>query len=79
MKKHEALLPTMDANDDKVNGVLLFADRLLQEEHFVADKLSNKMMNYLENADRTLIMDSNNETGTSLPRINEEGIEHPRS
>jgi len=43
MKKHEALLTTMDANDDKVNGVLSFAERLLQEEHFAADKIAKKM------------------------------------
>ena len=65
MKKHEALLTTMDANDDKVNGVLLFADRLLQDEHFAADKISNNMVNNLENADRTSIIDSKNEIGTS--------------
>jgi len=39
MKKHEALLTTMDANDDKFNGVLLFADTLLQEAHFAADEI----------------------------------------
>merc|ERR1719450_930708 len=33
----------MDANDDKVNGVLSFADRLLQEDHFAADKISKKL------------------------------------
>ena len=65
MKKHEALLTTMDANDDKVNGVLSFADRLLQEEHFAADKISNKMVSSLENADRTTIIDSRNEIGTT--------------
>merc|ERR1719166_734062 len=43
MKRHEALLTTMDANDDKINGVISFADRLLQEEHFAADKISKKM------------------------------------
>merc|ERR1712142_1327793 len=43
MKRHEALLTTMDANDDKVNGVLSFADRLLQEDHFAADKISKKL------------------------------------
>merc|ERR1719187_1199394 len=40
---HEALLTTMDANDDKINGVISFADRLLQEEHFAADKISKKL------------------------------------
>merc|ERR1719266_1982161 len=43
MKKHEALLTTMDANDDKVNGVLSFAERLLQEEHYAAEKINKKM------------------------------------
>ena len=38
MKRHEALLTTMDTNDDKFNGVLSIAHRLLQEEHFAADK-----------------------------------------
>merc|ERR1719232_751592 len=42
-KKHEALLTTMDANDDKINGVLSFAERLLQEEHYAAEKISKKM------------------------------------
>ena len=43
MKKHEALLTTMDANDDKINGVLNFAERLLQEEHFASEKITKKM------------------------------------
>merc|ERR1719288_183380 len=42
-KKHEALLTTMDANDDKINGVLSFAERLLQEEHYAAEKITKKM------------------------------------
>merc|ERR1719288_40982 len=41
-KKHEALLTTMDANDDKINGVLSFAERLLQEEHYAAEKITKK-------------------------------------
>ena len=43
MKKHEALLTTMDANDDKINMVLNAAERLLQEEHYAAEKISKKM------------------------------------
>merc|ERR1719278_1836917 len=43
MKKQEGLLTTMDANDDKVNGVLSFAERLLQEEHYAAEKITKKM------------------------------------
>merc|ERR1712241_1397053 len=42
IKKHEALLTTMEANDDKVNGVLQFAQRLVAEQHFAADKISKK-------------------------------------
>merc|ERR1719166_422311 len=42
-KKHEALLTTMDANDDKINGVLTFAERLIQEDHYAADKITKKM------------------------------------
>ena len=38
MKRHEALLTTMDTNDDKFNGVLSIAHSLLQEEHIAADK-----------------------------------------
>ena len=42
IKKHEALLTTMEANDDKVNGVLQFAQRLCSEQHFASDKISKK-------------------------------------
>merc|ERR1719210_2484020 len=43
MKKQEGLLTTMDANDDKINGVLTFAERLIQEDHYAADKITKKM------------------------------------
>merc|ERR1719510_1212211 len=42
IKKHEALLTTMEANDDKVNGVLQFAQRLVSEDHFAAEKIAKK-------------------------------------
>ena len=42
MKKHEALLTTMDANDDKVNGVLSSAKVLDGEDHYAADKIGKK-------------------------------------
>ncbi|XP_071744788.1 spectrin beta chain isoform X3 [Lepeophtheirus salmonis] len=42
IKKHEALLTTMEANDDKMNGVLQFAQRLVSEEHFGSDKIQKK-------------------------------------
>ena len=42
IKKHEALLTTMEANDDKVNGVLQFAQRLVSEQHFASEKIAKK-------------------------------------
>lgn len=48
IKKHEALLTTMEANDDKVNGVLQFAQRLCSEDHFAADKISKKAQDISE-------------------------------
>ena len=34
VKRHEAFLTTMEANDDKINGVVQFAGRLCDEGHF---------------------------------------------
>ena len=48
IKRHEAFLTTMDANDDKVNNVIQFAQRLEDESHFVADKAQRKAENISE-------------------------------
>jgi len=48
IKKHEALLTTMEANDDKVNGVLQFAQRLCSEDHYASDKISKKAQDISE-------------------------------
>jgi len=71
MKRHEALLTTMDANDDKINGVISFADRLLQEEHFAADKISKKLEEVSErrNNNRAAAMDQ-------LERIRDQHLLH---
>merc|ERR1719346_639996 len=70
-KKHEALLTTMDANDDKINGVLSFAERLLQEEHFAGDKISKKLEEISErrNKNRAAAMDQ-------LERIRDQHLLH---
>lgn len=34
IKRHEAFLTTMEANDDKINNVVQFAGRLCDEGHF---------------------------------------------
>jgi spectrin beta len=54
IKKHEALLTTMEANDDKVNGVLQFASRLCEEQHYASDQISKKaeMLSERRNSNR---------------------------
>ncbi|KAI1288342.1 Spectrin beta chain [Halotydeus destructor] len=45
IKRHEAFLTTMEANDDKINSVITFADRLVSEGHFDKDKIKKKADN----------------------------------
>ncbi|CAG2100104.1 unnamed protein product [Medioppia subpectinata] len=45
LKRHEAFLTTMEANDDKINGVIQFAHRLSEEQHFDSDKIIRKAEN----------------------------------
>lgn len=35
----------MDANDEKINAVLQFANRLIDENHYAADKIHKKAEN----------------------------------
>lgn len=48
IKRHEAFITTMDANDEKINAVLQFAYRLIDENHFAADKIHKKAENINE-------------------------------
>lgn len=48
IKKHEAFITTMDANDEKINAVLQFANRLMEENHYSADKIHKKAENITE-------------------------------
>ncbi|XP_042238845.1 spectrin beta chain-like isoform X1 [Homarus americanus] len=58
IKRHEAFLTTMEANDEKINGICQFAQRLLDEEHFAAEKIQKKAENIEErrqqNRDRAM-------------------------
>ncbi|KAG5309825.1 SPTCB protein, partial [Acromyrmex insinuator] len=45
IKRHEAFMTTMDANDEKINSVVQFAGRLVDEGHFAADKVKKKAEN----------------------------------
>lgn len=42
IKRHEAFLTTMDANDEKINSVVQYAQRLVEDGHFAADKVKKK-------------------------------------
>ena len=48
IKQHEAFITTMDANDEKINNVLQFAQRLIDENHYAADKVQQKADNINE-------------------------------
>ncbi|KAK7507079.1 hypothetical protein BaRGS_00001930 [Batillaria attramentaria] len=51
IKRHEAFITTMDANDEKINAVLQFANRLIEDNHFAADKIQKKAENINERRD----------------------------
>ncbi|XP_064484271.1 spectrin beta chain-like isoform X3 [Ornithodoros turicata] len=42
IKRHEAFLTTMEANDEKVNAVVQFAQRLCDGDHFASDKIRKR-------------------------------------
>ncbi|XP_029831192.1 spectrin beta chain isoform X3 [Ixodes scapularis] len=51
MKRHEAFLTTMEANDEKINAVVQYAQRLCNEGHFASDKIRKKADSILERRD----------------------------
>ncbi|XP_076312784.1 spectrin beta chain-like isoform X3 [Tachypleus tridentatus] len=48
IKDHEAFLTTMEANDEKINSVIQFSQRLCDEGHFAEDKIRKKAENIAE-------------------------------
>uniref|UniRef100_A0A4D5R949 Spectrin beta chain n=1 Tax=Scolopendra viridis TaxID=118503 RepID=A0A4D5R949_SCOVI len=42
IKRHEAFMTTMEANDEKINAVILLSQRLCDDGHFAADKIQKK-------------------------------------
>lgn len=54
IKRHEAFLTTMEANDDKINTVVQFSSRLCDEGHFASDKIAKRAdsINERRNANR---------------------------
>ncbi|XP_038072907.1 spectrin beta chain, non-erythrocytic 1-like isoform X2 [Patiria miniata] len=45
IKRYETFLTQMDTNDEKINTVLSFAQRLCDENHYAADKINKKAEN----------------------------------
>lgn len=45
LKRHEAFVTTMEANDDKVNSVVQFSHRLCDQGHFAADRIGKRATN----------------------------------
>ena len=56
IKRHEAFITTMDANDEKINAVLQFSNRLIEENHFAADKIHKKAENITERSVGSVLM-----------------------
>ncbi|KAK3578499.1 hypothetical protein CHS0354_007749 [Potamilus streckersoni] len=48
VKRHEAFITTMDANDEKINSVLSLANKLIEANHYAADKIHKKAENINE-------------------------------
>lgn len=42
IKKHEEFEKRMNTNDDKINQMMQFADRLNDENHYASDKITEK-------------------------------------
>ncbi|XP_055390536.1 spectrin beta chain isoform X2 [Condylostylus longicornis] len=51
LKRHEAFLTTMEANDDKINTIIQVAESLKQKEHFDADKIHKRAENIVNRRD----------------------------
>lgn len=45
IKKYEHFIDQMATNDEKINTVLSFANRLCDEDHYAADKINKKAEN----------------------------------
>jgi len=55
IKRHEAFITTMDANDEKINAVLQFANRLMEENHYASEKIQKKAEGINERRDQNRV------------------------
>lgn len=51
LKRHEAFMTTMEANDDKINQIVQVADTLVEKDHYDADKINKRSQNVAERRD----------------------------
>lgn len=51
LKRHEAFLTTMEANDEKINTIVQVADTLLEKQHFDSDKIHKRAENIAQRRD----------------------------
>ena len=43
IKKHEAFVASMDANEERINGVVELGEKLVADGNFFSDKISEKV------------------------------------
>ena len=51
LKRHEAFLTTMEANDEKINTIVQVSDTLVDKQHFDADKIHKRAENIAQRRD----------------------------
>uniref|UniRef100_A0A336LM29 Spectrin beta chain n=1 Tax=Culicoides sonorensis TaxID=179676 RepID=A0A336LM29_CULSO len=51
LKRHEAFLTTMEANDEKINTIVQVSDSLVEKEHFDADKIHKRADSIVQRRD----------------------------
>lgn len=60
LKRHEAFLTTMEANDEKINTIVQVSDTLVEKQHFDSDRINKRAENIEQrrdaNRDRALEM-----------------------
>ncbi|CAF3404439.1 unnamed protein product [Rotaria sp. Silwood1] len=68
IKKHEDFFTTMSANEDKIQGVCSFAQRLCQENHYLGDRILSRasVINDRYAANRQLAVEMNDKLQESL-------------
>ena len=68
IKKHEDFVTTMTANEDKIQGVCSFAQRLCQENHYLGDKILSRasVINDRYGANRQSALDMHDKLQESL-------------